>query len=135
MEDREFDVGGGRVQGFAYNDGQTIHLAIQPGVSEAAKLSRLMEAQSYEDRGVRWSKRFLTWPCCFEEIDEMSVKAQQRRVERDHPDWVREVKEKWIHYRDFTNTVFYSELEPETVKAIVELLWERGEIPPDGEVD
>lgn len=130
---RPYDLGPGRAQAFAYHDGRTAHLAVQPHLGEDARRSREIEAHHYDLRPPRSGRKWCLSPTSFEDIDELSVRAQQRHVERMEPLWVGHVKELWLFYRDFTSTVFWSELEPETVMAILRLLMDRGEIPPDGD--
>lgn len=130
---RDFDLGGGRVQAFLYRNDEALYMAVQDGLSKTARRAREIELQGYKVRPPRSQERFCLWPHSIEEIDEVSVKAQGRKVEEIEPDWVIHVKELWEFYRDFTSTVFWSELEPETVLAILRLLWFRGEISADGD--
>ncbi len=130
---RDFDLGPGRAQAFAYDDGETVHMAVQPHLSETAKRAREIEVQYYEAHPLKSKQKWCLWPCSIEDIDEVSVRAQQRFVENMEPLWVEHVKELWLFYRDFTSVVFWSELEPETVLAILRLLIGRNEIPPDGD--
>ena len=44
------------------------------------------------------------------------------------PEWVDQVRRKWEGRYDEASVVFWSELPPETVRAILEILWERDEI-------
>lgn len=130
---RDFDLGKGRAQAFAYHDGETLHMALQPHLSDSAKRGREIEAHGYEVRPPRSGRKWCLVSTSVDDIDEVSVRAQQRFVERMEPAWIEHVKELWIFYRDFTNTVFWSELEPETVLAILKVLIHKGQIPPDGD--
>lgn len=129
----DHDLGGGRVQAFVYDDGVETFMAVQPELSPLARRCREIECHGHEKRPPRSGQKFCLWPCSIEDLDEASVRATERVVERMEPDWIEHVKELWMFYRDFTSTVFWSELEPETVMAILRLLWRRGEIDPDGD--
>lgn len=129
----EYDLGEGRVQAFAYHDGQTVHMAVQPYLSSSARRSREIEAHGYDIRPPRTGQKFCLWPTSVEDIDYVSVKAQQRRIEDLEPEWIERVRRQWETFRDFTSTVFWTELEPETVMAILLLLRKRGEVAADGE--
>lgn len=130
---KTFDLGPGRVRGFSHRRGDTLHAAIQPNVSGNSRRCFEVELAGRDVRPSRDPNKFHLWPDSFEDIDESSVKATQRAVENMEPEWMDCVKELWEFYRDFTSVVFWSKLEPETVKAIAEILYERGEIPPDGD--
>ncbi|CAN5868108.1 hypothetical protein BH18ACT11_BH18ACT11_25060 [soil metagenome] len=132
---RPYDLGAGRAQAFVYHDGSEagVHVAVQPDLGGNAKRSREIEAHHYDIKPPRTGQKWCLWPYSIEDIDEISVRAQQRFVEGMEPSWVEHVKELWMFYRDFTSTVFWSELEPETVMAILRLLMDREEIPPDGD--
>lgn len=123
----------GRVEAFVYHDGRDAFMAVQPNLSESSRRAREIELDDYDIYPPYEGQKFLTWATCVEEIDERSVLAHKRRVEAMEPDWIENVRDKWETYRDLESTIFWSELEPEPVKAIVELLFARGEILPDGD--
>lgn len=135
---RELDLGrGGRVQGYYYGRDGLAALAVRPELSEDAKEARRIEALEYEARpaSLAGGEKFLLYPRCYAEVDRTAVRAHRKRVERIRPEWVERVRREWETYRDVESTIYWSELEPEPVVAILKNLWERGEIPPDGEAE
>lgn len=130
---RRYDLGPGAVRGFIHRRGKNLHAAIQPDVSRESHRCFEVELRGRDIHPPRDPNLFRLWPSCYEEIDLSAVRETKRVVERDEPEWMQRVKDLWITYRDFTMVVFYSRLEPEAVKAIAEILYERGEIPADGE--
>lgn len=73
-------------------------------------------------------RRFCIAPRELAEIDPVSVSAQRRFVESMEPEWVERVKNEWETYKDEVEVIYWSELPPETVRAILTILFERGEI-------
>jgi hypothetical protein len=104
---------------------------VQPDLSENARRALEIEAQGYEVRPPVLGNRFFCFPMNSLEIDETRVRAQSRHIEQLQPDWVERVRGLWEFYRDYESVVYWSELEPEPVLAILRLLWERGEIPSE----
>ncbi len=59
----------------------------------------------------------------------LSVKAQKAYVEEMKLEWVERVRREWEGSYDEASVVFWTELPPETVRTILEILYERGELP------
>lgn len=107
-------------------------MAIQPKLSREARRAREIEAHGYQAQLPKTNRRFCTWPDSLDSIDPVSVGAQKRYVEKMEPEWIERVKREWEMYRDEVSTIFWSELPPETVRAILEILRARGEIDTRG---
>ena len=107
-------------------------MVVQPHLSDSAKRAREIEAEYYHRKTPLGGQRFCTWPTCVEEIDGLSVRAQKAFVEEMEPEWLERVRREWEGRYDEASVVYWSELPPETVRAILEILYERGDIgPPD----
>ncbi|PLS87313.1 MAG: hypothetical protein CYG60_02585 [Actinobacteria bacterium] len=109
-------------------------MAVQPTLSANARRAREIELCGLGRLLLKRNERYCTWPGSWEDIDGLSVRAQKICVEEMEPEWVTRVKGEWEGRYDEASVVFWSELPPETVRAILEILWERGEIsgrPPE----
>ena len=118
----------GRVEAYYYGKEGLSLMAVQPDLSDNARRAREIEAYGYHIRPPYGREKFCTWPDSVEDIDPLSVRAQKRCVEHMEPEWLDRVKREWEGRYDEASVVFWSELPPETVHAILEILWERGEI-------
>ena len=105
-------------------------MAVQPDLSRAAKRARELEIWGFWVRPPVGGQHLGVRPRNLAEVDTLSVGAQRRFVESMEPEWVERVKLEWEFYGDEESVVFWSELPPETVRAILSILCERGEIGP-----
>lgn len=108
-------------------DGLSV-MAVQPDLSDTARRAREIEAFGYHQKPPRDGEKFSTWATSFDDIDPLSVNAQRRYVERMEPEWVERVQREWETYRDVASVIFWSELQPETVIAILQNLHDKNEL-------
>jgi hypothetical protein len=125
----DYYLGPGRVEAFQFSEDGICAMAVQPDLSRCGRRAREIEAWGYWVRPPVGGRKFCVRPRNLAEIDEVSVKAQKRFVESMEPEWISRVKNEWETYRDEESTIFWSELPAETVRAILTILRERGELP------
>lgn len=125
---REHYLGPGRVESFAFVEGGMCAMAVQPDLSRAGKRAREIQLWGFWVRPPVGGQHLGVRPRNLAEIDGVSVDAQSRFVESMEPEWVERVKLEWEFYRDEESVVFWSGLPPESVRAILTILRDRGEI-------
>lgn len=124
----EYYLGPGRAESFFFSEGELCAMAIQPDLPDASRRAREIQAWGMWARPPIGGKRLSVWPRSLAELDPVAVAAQRRFVEAMQPEWVERVRDEWRTYRDEVEVVYWSELPPETVRAILTLLHECGEI-------
>lgn len=103
-------------------------MAVQPDLPRCSRRAREIEAWGYWVRPPIGGRKLCIAPRNLGELDQTSIKAQRRFIESMEPSWLERVKDEWETYRDEESVVFWSELPPETVRAILTILRERDQI-------
>ena len=128
----DWDLGGGRVEGHYTNVPDPAGMAIQEGLPEAARRARELEALGYYDKPLsfKWREKTLLVAAGVEDLDPDTVRALRAVIEEAEPEWVERVRAEIPSYGDdLFSLSYYSEVPPQAVRAIIEIMRERGDLP------
>lgn len=108
--------------------------AVGEDLTPQAKAARLHEARGYYERPLAFKRRFRLCKAAarVEDVDPDTVRALRPFIEQWEPDWVEWVKREWLVYRpDIESTAYWSGVPLQATMAILDNLFERGELETD----